>query len=566
MPKIEIAAENFYQLTGKRYSDSELENILPVAKAELDGRDDEEGTLKIELNDTNRPDLWSAAGLARQLRSYTGGEKRMYDFFSTAEESFDCEDRVVEVDPELKEVRPFIAAFAVRGKPVDDATLRDLIQTQEKLCWNFGRKRRSIAMGMYRSDLFQYPVQYVAADPDSARFTPLQMDEELSLREIVEKHPKGQEFGHIVSELASYPFLTDSSGKVLSFPPVINSAEIGAVQTEDENLFIEMTGTELRDLLLATSIAACDMADAGFEILPVKIVYPYDTEFGREIVCPYYFQDPVAADIDYIQRLLGKEVPAQQMEEALNRMGIHVVSDEAKLYLTVPEYRNDFLHPVDVVEDVMIGHGLEHFTPVMPNEYTVGRLSSTEVFSRKVKDILIGMGFQEMMYNYLGSRKDYIDKMQIDGESLIKIANPMTENYEYVRGSILPSLLESESVSANAVYPHHIFEVGKIAYLDADDVSGTTTRNALGFMSADSGIGFNEINSTLSALMFYLNLDYTLQEARDPRFIPGRSGEIYSRGNRVGLFGEVHPAVLEQWGIQMPTAACEIDLDLLLEN
>src|SRR6056297_1099737 len=123
MPKIEIAAENFYQLAGKRYSDSELENMLPAAKAELDGWDEEAGTLKIELNDTNRPDLWSAAGLARQLRSYASGEQRMYDFFSTDEESFDCENRVVKVDPKLQEIRPFIAAFSVCGKSIDDATL-----------------------------------------------------------------------------------------------------------------------------------------------------------------------------------------------------------------------------------------------------------------------------------------------------------------------------------------------------------------------------------------------------------------------------------------------------------
>jgi phenylalanyl-tRNA synthetase beta chain len=562
MPKIEVTAESFYSLLGKTYDLEYLESIFPAAKAELDGAEDD--ILKIELNDTNRPDLWSTAGLARQLRSFENASAPLYDFFSTADQQFETEGREVHVDERLRDIRPYVAGFAVTGKPIDEATLKDIIQTQEKLCWNFGRKRRSIAMGVYRSDLFSYPVQYRAADPVKTKFTPLQSDREMNLVEIIKEHPKGMEYGHIVEGFDLYPMITDGNDKVLSFPPVINSAEIGAVQEGDTNLFIELTGTVLKDVFLAASIVACDLSDAGYEILPVRIVYPYETEFGRELVCPYYFQEPAAAEISYIQKLLGENLSARQCVDALKRMGIYSVSDGGSLYITVPEYRNDFLHPVDIVEDVLIGHGLEKFTPVMPNDYTVGRLTAAEQFSRKVKDILVGMGFQEMMYNYLGSRKDYIDNMCVDGKEYIHIENPMTENYEYVRASVLPSLLHSESVSAHAVYPHHIFEVGKTAFLDDDDVSGTVTRNTLGFLSADSQMGFNEIRSTLSALMYYLGRDFTLRETEDPRFIPGRCGSICIGETRAGIFGEAHPEVLERWGIGMPTVMCEIDLDVLI--
>ncbi len=62
-----------------------------------------------------------------------------------------------------------------------------------------------------------------------------------------------------------------------------------------------------------------------------------------------------------------------------------------------------------------------------------------------------------MMYNYLGSSKEYIDNMCVDGKDYIQIANPMSENFEYVRPSVIPSLLESESISAHATYPHKNF-------------------------------------------------------------------------------------------------------------
>jgi len=570
MPKIEVFRDALYGYTGKKYNDEQLEDILTVAKAELDGKDEIKGQLKIELNDTNRPDLWSTAGLGRQLRVYETEKIPSYDFFSTADKELDYGDRVVNIDASVKEVRPYEIALAARGKKIDEATLKDIIQTQEKLCWNFGRKRRSIAIGVFRSDLLTYPITYRAADPDKTRFIPLQMEEELSLREIIKKHPKGIEFGPIVADFDAFPYLEDAKGETLSFPPVINSAYTGAVKVGDENIFIEMTGTELRDLILTANIVACDLADAGFEILPVKIVYPFDTEFGREIVSPFYFQQPMELDIPEAVRLLGVDFSGEEVLIALRRMGVAAErtgegpAGEERITVQVPPYRNDFLHPVDVIEDIMIGHGMSRFSPLMPSDFTVGRITPEEDFSRKVRDIMIGLGFQEMMYNYLGSQRDFIDKMEISGDECIQIENPMTENYEYVRASIMPSLLNSESVSAHAVYPHNIFEVGKTAFLDAGDNSGTVTRNKLGFLSADGEIGFNEVASHVSALFYYLSKDYSLDELDDPRFIRGRSARILSGAREVGIFGEVHPQVLENWGIQVPCTCCEIDLDTLL--
>lgn len=564
MPKIEVFKDAFYSYAGKTYTEEQLEEILTVAKGELDGKDETKGILKIELNDTNRPDLWTMNGLARQLRVYHSGRIPKYDFFSTAAKKLDYGDRVVNIDPSVKDIRPYEIAVAARGRKIDEATLKDIIQTQEKICWNFGRKRRSIAIGVFRSDLLQYPITYRAADPDKTRFVPLQMNRELSLREIIQQHPKGLEYGHIVADFPAFPYLEDAKGDTLSFPPVINSAYTGAVEVGDENIFIEMTGTELRDLILTTNIVACDLADAGFEILPVKIVFPFDTEFGREIVSPFYFQEPMQIDLPDASKMLGVEFSMDEALQALNRMGIPAEkSGDEKLTIQVPPYRNDFLHPVDVIEDIMIGHGMSRFEPIMPSDFTVGRITPEEFFSRKVRDIMIGLGFQEMMYNYLGSKRDFIDKMAISGDEFIQIENPMTENYEYVRASIMPNLLNSESVSAHAVYPHNIFEVGKTAFLNEEDNSGTVTRNILGFLAADGEIGFNEVSAHVSAVFYYLSKDYTLQELDDPRFIRGRSARILCGGREVGVFGEVHPQVLENWGIQVPCTCCEIDLDTL---
>ena len=565
MPKFETKEKFLFNLLGREYTDDELEQVFPRAKAELDEHDRENGVFKIELNDTNRPDLWSAMGLARLLKNYENPQIKQYDFFSSKCFTADNKGRELHVGNRAKEVREFSCGFVAKGKTVDEDILLTLIQSQEKLCFNFGRKRRTIAMGIYRNDLIKYPIHYDGADPDKTHFVPLHMDEDLTLREILEKHPKGQEYGYIIKDKPVYPYLYDDAGETLSMPPVINSAYVGAVEVGDDNLFVEMSGPILKDILLCASIMAVDMADLGFEIEPVKVIYPYETEFGKEITVPYYFQDSQSCTVEEIKHVLGEDINAEDAKEALLRMGVYSVSEGNTIHITCPEYRNDFLHPVDVVEDVMIGYGLENFEPTIPRDFTVGRLTPAEELGRKVKDIMVGMGFQEMIYNYLGYRREYVDNMHIKGDKVIMISNPMSENFEAVRPSIIPSLLESESVSGHATYPHKIFEVGKVAYLEPSDNSGTVTRNNLGFMSADGSVTFNDANSFINTLMYFLRVEYTLATPEeDPRFIPGRCAEIVVGGKKVGVFGEVHTAVLESWGCSMPAIVAEIDLDCLL--
>jgi phenylalanyl-tRNA synthetase beta chain len=565
MPKIEVNEKHLYNLIGKKFKEEELVEILTGAKAELDEVFPEQGVLKIELNDTNRPDLWSTAGLARQIKSFINCSTNNYSFFSDKNSIKDSGERIVKVDESLKNVRPYITAFIAEGKEIDEQLLIDIIQSQEKLCWNFGQRRKSIAMGIYRSDMIYYPVNYQAADPDKTSFIPLGMDEEMSLREILKEHPKGIEFGSILKDFNAYPFLTDKNGDVLSLPPIINSAHLGAVKVGDNSIFIELTGTDLDSLLLAGSITACDFSDLGFSIKPVKIVYTYDTKYGKEITTPYYFQEDISVDINYANKLLGITLKTDEGTDALNKIGLNAVTINNSIKVIPPVFRNDFLHPVDIVEEIMIAKGMDSFPPIMPEDYTIGRLTGAEEYSRTVREIMVGLGFQEMIYNYLGSKKDFQEKMNITDEGFIEILNPMTENYCLVRKSIIPNLLHSESISGNAVYPHNIFEIGKIAYREISDNYGSKTKNYVGFLCSDREAGFNDINSIISALFYYLGLEYSLEEVEDSRFITGRTGQIIYNNKSVGIMGEIHPDVLENWGIQTPCACVEIDLDYLFE-
>jgi len=584
MPKIEVYEDVFYSLCGKNWSGSnieEFEEILTCAKAELDEAGDKslpanERILKIELNDTNRPDLWGTAGCARQLKVFHDGKIPEYPFFSKPGGAKKCAHKV-KVEKSVQKARPYLTGFIAGGKTISDPALRDMIQTQEKLAWNFGRKRRSISMGVYRIARISWPIIYKGVDPDSVSFVPLQWDCPLTLREILKQHPKGKEYAFILEKEPIHPLLTDSKGGVLSYPPIINSNDLGAVQVGDTDIFVELTGTDMSQVTLAASIVACDLADNGFSIEPVEVEYEYDTPFGRNVVFPYYFQEPVFCSLARIEKFLGDKLSGDECVKALNRVGVRAEKTRGAergqpsnsvdgVMAYPPEYRNDFLHAADVSEDVMIGRGLNSFKPERPGDPTIGRLTPITLFSRQVKEIFIGMGYQEMIYNYLGSRKDLVEKMRGRGDRVIRIANPMTENYEYVRDSVIASLMESESVSGNSVYPHKIFEVGKVAYLDSADNSGTVTRQYAGFLHADKEANFNTAAGQIQTLFYYLSREYEVEESDDPRFIPGRAAAVLYKGRKIGVFGEIHPEVLENWGITVPCTAGEFDLDMLTND
>ena len=441
MPKIEVNEQVFYSLAGRSGSHGEpygwknrdeFEEALTCAKAELDSDNwsadcdknlpETERILKIELNDTNRPDLWGTAGCARQLKIYNNGRVPEYSFFSRLGDIKNTRFKI-KAEASVKQVRPYITGFIARltnGRSISDTMLRDMIQTQEKLAWNYGRKRRSLSMGIYRiSDkngkpLINWPIIYKGADPDAVSFVPLAAEEHgisgpLTLREILKQHPKGKEFAFIQEHEPVHPLLTDSKGHILSYPPIINSNDLGAVQVGDSEVFIELTGTDMHCLALAASIVACDLADNGFEIEPAEVEYEFDTPFGRSIVTPFYFQETVFCSLSRIEKFLGEKLNAGDCIKSLARMGVKAEAVTAAekggaekkdgVLVYPPEYRNDFLHAADVVEDVMIGRSLGSFKPERPSDSTIGRLLPITHFSRQVKELFTGMGYQEMIYN-----------------------------------------------------------------------------------------------------------------------------------------------------------------------
>lgn len=570
MPTITIYKDDFQSLLHQSPSGSrtvsieELEAWLMLAKGELKGYNPETGELRIELQDSNRPDLWCCEGIARQIRIKQQGKLSPYPFFSEQSQS----QAQIIVKPGIEQVRPYVAACAARGYRVTTEGLAQLIQTQEKLAEIFGHKRKTVSIGIYQLPKITFPVTYELVKPDEARFTPLGMETVMTLSEILMVHPKGLEYGAILGGTGRLPILRDAANQPLSFPPIINSREIGEVQVGDDQLFVEVTGTDLPMVVLTLNIFAANLADRGATIEPIEVQYPRSTSLGKRVTTPFDLGKSKSIQIQKVEHALGQELGAQTVAQALETYGYEVSTGKGSVKAKLPPYRQDLMHMMDVVEDVAMSLGYAEFTPVMPAQFTVGGLSDIEQTSDRARELMVGLGFQEIISNILGSPESYSARMRLEGTEwggMVEVDNVMSLSFSCLRQWILPSLLRVEAASSRAFYPHRLFEAGDVAIPDLTKELGSRTETVLGAVIAHASAHFSEIHSCVDVLFYYLGKEYSLETIQHPSFLEGRAGRILVAGQPVGVIGELHPEVLERWQIVMPVVAFDLNLSQLTE-
>ncbi len=569
MPTITIYKDDFQSLlhqspsANRTVSIEELEAWLMLTKGELKGYNPETGELRIELQDSNRPDLWCCEGIARQIRIKQQGKLSPYPFFSEQSKS----RMQIIVKPGIEQVRPYVAACAARGYRVTTEGLAQLIQTQEKLAEIFGHKRKTVSIGIYQLPKITFPVTYELVKPDEARFTPLGMETVMTLSEILMVHPKGLEYGAILAGTGRLPILRDAANQPLSFPPIINSREIGEVQVGDDQLFVEVTGTDLSMVVLTLNIFASNLADRGATIEPIEVQYPRSTSLGKRVTTPLDLGKSKTIQIQKVEQALGQELGVHTVARALETYGYDVSAGKGAVKAKLPPYRQDLMHMMDVVEDVAMSLGYAEFTPVMPAQFTVGGLSDIEHMSDRARELLVGLGFQEIISNILGSPDSYSSRMRLEGTEwggMVEVDNVMSLSFSCLRQWILPSLLRVEAASSRAFYPHRLFEAGDVAIPDATKELGSRTETVLGAVIAHASAHFSEIHSCLDVLFYYLGKEYSLETVQHPSFMEGRAGRILVAGQPVGVIGELHPEVLERWQIAMPVVAFDLNLSQML--
>lgn len=557
MPTIQVDFEDFQKLLGIKLpkESDELNEILSYVKGEVTLFDGQE--VHIEIKDSNRPDLWHVEGLARALRGFLGFEKGLKEYSVTGDSGVK-----VNVDFRLKNIRPYIACAVIRNVRLNDIIIRQAMHLQDKLDQTYGRRRQRASIGLYNFSLITPPLRYGIAKSSEASFVPLGFEEKMSLKEILQKHPKGVEYGNIVRKHAVWPILTDSDGKILSFPPVINSNDLGKITENVNEVLIEVTGTVRETVLNTLTTVAVSLADRGGQIYSATSLYPY-TELKKDVT-PQLKMQTMQLDMKFVNKILGFDLKTKDIVDLLQkaRFGVGKVSGDS-VTVEIPCYRMDIMHPIDIVEDIAVAYGYNNIKPRWPQLPTIGSASSQKRFSDLVREIMIGLGFQEILTFTMSNQETLFKKMNLKAEKVVEISNPKMLTFTCLRNWLLPSLIEFLSHNTHVEYPQRIFEAGYVTIFDKKEENRTKDIQKLACTIIHANANFTEVKAILDSLFLNLGLKYDIRESKHDIFIDGRIGKILVKNKEIGVIGEIHPKVLEGWKLENPVSAFEINIEEL---
>ncbi|MEM3116495.1 MAG: phenylalanine--tRNA ligase subunit beta, partial [Candidatus Pacearchaeota archaeon] len=497
----------------------------------------------------NRPDLLSYQGFKRAFLSFLGKKTGFRDYKVNKPEK----DYEVIIDSSVKDIRPFTACSIIKDLDLNNERIREIIEMQEKLHLTIGRKRKKLAIGIYPLEKIKLPITFLAIEPDKIKFIPLEMDKELSGLEILQKHPAGKEYSHLLAGKAKFPIFVDSTNQILSMPPIINSQTTGKITTKTKDVFIECSGFDFEILKKCLNIIVTSLADMGGKI------YQMNLKYKRKELTPDLTPEKMKISLENTNKLLGLELKEKDLKNLIEKMGFSYCDG----VVSIPAWRVDILHEVDIIEDIAIAYGYDKFIPQLPSIPTTGEENKKEVIKRKIAEILIGLGFIEVLNYHLTNRRNQREKMNLsEKEPLIEVEASKSE-YNVLRENLSHLLLKNFSENVDSEYPQEIFELGKIFFQDGDKIKEKESL-AIGIAPGN----FTRIKQILEYLfkMIDRNINIKESEKTPPYLIDGRTVDIIFKNKKIGVMGETHPKILQNWKIKMPISLLEIEIDDILES
>jgi len=555
MPTIDVDYAEFERMLGIELNKDleKINDVLAFAKGEVKLFDEKTGMMSVEIKDTNRPDTWNIEGLVRTLRGFLGLDKGLRQY--TAGKSL----AEVYVDKRLEDIRPYIGCSIIKSVELTDALIQAMMQLQDKLDHTYGRNRRRTSIGLYDFDLIAPPLSYAVAKPTDASFVPLGLEKKMNLKEILKEHPKGLEYGSIVSRHPVYPILLDSKNKVLSFPPIINSNDLGKVTEQTRNILVEVTGTVHETVLNTLKIVTLSLIDRGGKAYSATVHYP---QGNSTEVTPSFETKHMDLNVEYANKILDLHLAPRQIAELLAKAGFGVQKlEKNRVTIQIPCYRIDIMHQVDLVEDVAIAYGYNNIKPFWRELPTTGGSRPEQVFLGIARELMVGLGYQEVLTYNMTNPQNLFTKMNAKKQKIVEFANPKVQTLTCIRNWLLPSLMEFLSCNLHIEYPQRIFELGPVTVLDEKAETRTRDEDTLAVAVSHASASFTEMKSTLDALFMNLGLQWQIKETKHPSFIEGRVGTAIIDKTEVGTLGEIHPKVLENWTLENPVAAFELNMN-----
>ncbi|MEK6760614.1 MAG: phenylalanine--tRNA ligase subunit beta [Nanoarchaeota archaeon] len=553
MAVVNINKKQFEKEIGKL--DEGMQNKIAMFGTPIEGLTDSE--VQVEVF-PNRPDILSYQGFKRSFLAFLGKKTGLIEYKINSPEK----DYSVIIDNSVKNVRPFTACAIIKGLKLDDDKIKEIIDLQEKMHVTMGRKRKKIAIGIYPLDKIKLPITFKALEPDRIKFIPLESEREMSGLEILQRHPTGKEYAHLLAGKEKFPVFVDADEKILSMPPVINSKETGKVTEETKDVFVECSGFDFEILKKALNILVTSLADMGGKIYSMELKYPKEKSWTESLtfskqgqkkeITPNLNAGEMKISSDNANKLLGLNLNEKQIKTFLERMGYGY--DKGKI--KIPAWRVDVIHEVDLIEDIAIAYGYENFVPEIPEISTIGEEDKKEIIKRKISEILSGIDMLQNLNYHLTNRDLQFKNMNLAEKDFVELEGSKTE-YNILRKNISHYLMKIFSENSDSEYPQKIFEIGRVFEKEHKIKEHDNLAVAI------SPGNFTELKQIIEYLGRMLGIEIQVLETENypPYFIEGRAAKIILDGKDIGFVGEIHPKILRNWKIKMPVALFEISVE-----
>lgn len=542
MPVVTLYFNRISKMLGRKVSKEKITSALPFLG--LDIEEETSDHINVEYS-PNRPDFSTDYGIVTGLQGLLEIKLGMPLL------KIKKGKNTINADSSVGKIRPFIVAIEALNGNLDDETIRQIITMQEDLHNGIGRRRKKVSIGIHDLNKIKFPLVYKAVER-THRFAPLNSQDTMTVSEILEKTETGLAYKHLL-ESNKVPIIMDSAGNTISFPPIINS-KLTEVTSKSKNLLVEVTANDKNAAEDVLAVVAYALQNAGFKLHSVRILGPRNST-------PKLESRKMLLDPALVNGMLGLDLTSSIMIKSLRKNRLDAKVKGRQILCLIPRYRTDIFGPIDLVEEVALGYGIEKMEYAIPHAKSAGQKNRTTVALEAVRDTMIGLGYLEVMNFGLVGKQTQYDMTKRDSSDIISVTDSKSQEHQILRDMILPGLIDTLSRNIHEPYPQKIFETGTVFHRG----NPINEEIHLACVSAYNEVSYTEIKSVLQSLLKSgFDITCTTKNSQNSLFVEGRTADILVNGKMIGTIGEMSSQVLDNFKMRVPVAGFEINLTDLI--
>ena len=558
----------------------ELSSDLPIGTPLTEALGLDDTIFELEIT-PNRPDCLSLIGVAREIRAETGNDIKFPEV-NIQEDDTDVSE-ITSVTIDAPDLCPRYAARVIRGVKIDESptwlkqrlesvgigVINNIVDVTNFVLMEYGQPLHAFdydKLGEYRIVVRRAAEgeQITTLDEEERTLTPDML--------VIADASKPVALAGIMGGYDSE--ITDTTCDVLlesaNFDPSSVRATARALGLNTEASYRFERGADPETVIPAIDRATQLIVElAGGTVCQGTIdVYPGKCELLQIKLRP-----------ERVNFILGTDLETDEIGQILSRLGfgIDTLQQDDDIYqVTVPTFRRDITREIDLIEEIARVHGYDNIPTSLPKgDIPIPITNTLDEVRKRIRHYLLGSGMMEAI-NYSFCHPNCFDKVRLAEDNPLrdasKLQNPLSPEMSILRTTLLPSLLENTQ-------HNHNHQIDNIALFEMSTVflNGKEPARIAGILAGEIGGGvygnpyhspdFFDIKGIVEGALEVCGItDFSFAITDEPTFHPGRNAEVLLDGQRVGILGEAHPEVLNNYELPYKAYLFELDLEKLADT